>query len=483
MYQLDQNIDDLPPTQQQWLLGPLPNSVKYFCKDPELGFAILLLPLLWLPLLIFGGDTLYRVAQQQRLDQGNIISGLLVTIPLALWSLLRFIKSYQNHQKLKAGVYKIGVFFDAEQLLWCENFKTCHLIRKSSLLGFEVTGRPVHRAGWFPDEFVLWGEGFKLRISNASAYYAFGVFEHMQNWHPEIVCKWDQRLNSNLAKQPTSHNVLKPAEYAEAVKKAKAYVKKSEQDPIVQQPNRFAEPHTTWVTQTQIQNMQSEPQNGLEAERLLFALLVYGANHHMGTQQGVEDGKPFVIYYFSERPKLNAANQKRLKAYWIGNAPDVLQLRGHNGRRVICQGIGDDRYPIGQNKALQPRPLRAWSVENAPWIGPSAITYRAIPTDFAPIHTIHFKNLLESCGINYFMDHPMRHATAFTAPEEWVFDKPLKVPLHFLRPILADLAMGNLRDWQNQIDAEDWGYEVEIGKSGLYFEDWSEWRCYPEAFV
>lgn len=479
----NQNHSDLPENQRQWLTNPLPQPVKFVSKDPELGFALILLPLLLLPLLILSLDTLWRYSQNQRIDQGDVISGLLVTLPLAVWSLLRFRNRYRDHQKLKQGLYKVGVFCDGKTLLWCESFKYCHLFPLNSVKRLEVTAKPVHRVGWRPEDFVISGDEYSLTITNASAYGVSEVYDLITTWDSGIHFDLDSRLDEYFAKLRGVPQVTVPIagqETSQPDVATASLLRKTKID----KPRVFVPQGVDLVPEEQLKNTHLKPASPLEAERLLFHLLVRSANPHMGTERGVDDGKPFTIYYFSVRPDLKSAQKKRFADFWYDKTlqPGVLLLRGDGDRLVVFQGIGDTRYPLGKKQKGEPHALRNWKKDSSMLFWPSAVEFSQIPADFQPIHSSHFKNILEASGISYFMDQPMRHATAFTAPEVWVFAKPLRLPLHFLRPILSDLSMGSLRDLQAYIDAEDWAHEVTIGKEGLYFDDWSEWECCPQAF-
>ena len=197
---LDQSESELPETYRQWLINPLPKSVTYLPMDPELGFAIFLLPLLWLPLIVFGFDFLWRYSQGMRGDQGDLISGLVVCVPLAIWSALHFRKRLQDHKKLKLGIYKIGVFCDGKTLLWCESFKYCHLFSLNTIKRFSVTAVPVHRVGWRPENFVISGDGFSLEITNVAAYGLPQVYDLITTWDANIHFDLDSRLDEYFAK-------------------------------------------------------------------------------------------------------------------------------------------------------------------------------------------------------------------------------------------------------------------------------------------
>jgi hypothetical protein len=198
---LDQPAPELPETYRQWLIGYKPDSVAYCPRNPEVGFAFLLFGLFTLPFLIFAIDSLVKYSQQIPIPREDVITGMLVTVPLAAWAIYRVINRWTLHKKMQNGSLRTGVFCDGKTVVWSEKLSANHILPKGCVqtlklkARFFASGKRTDSGRYGPDTFILLGTDLNLVIENADSYAVSEVLALFQKWNPAIFIAIDENLD------------------------------------------------------------------------------------------------------------------------------------------------------------------------------------------------------------------------------------------------------------------------------------------------
>lgn len=175
------------------------HATTSFPKKSNLFISSVFLSLPLLIAVILLGEILQNFFQEKPLiSLGDLTSFLIVLLPLLVLTLPYFIQEKRRHTALKNGTPILGVFFSEDTLLWCIKEDVYHRIPKSHLKKFELRGKisggsPL--TGWLAEWIELSGDGFCVRIENASDYELAHLISFLHTWKPDIEFVIDTRLD------------------------------------------------------------------------------------------------------------------------------------------------------------------------------------------------------------------------------------------------------------------------------------------------